>query len=113
MPEDNESRDFQRRLPAVERAVGEIRQDDIRVRVLGTVLDVQGNRVVVDDGTGKIDAVFDKAPGVEANQVVRVFGRVISLEDGFELQGEFAQKVDGLDTELRKKVLELEKKEKP
>jgi len=106
--EENAARDFQRRLPAAERAISEIKKDDIRVRVTGTVLDVQENRIVLDDGTGKIDAVFDKPPEVEANQLVRVFGRVISLENGFELQGEFAQKQDGLDMELRKKVLELE-----
>ncbi len=109
----DESGDFQRRLPAVERAVGEIKQDDIRVKVVGTVLDIQENRVVLDDGTGKIDAVFEKPPEVQANQVVRIFGRVISLEDGFELQAEFLQGLEGLDMELRKKVLELEKREKP
>ena len=97
----------------MERAVGNIKQDDIRIKVIGTVLDIQDNRVVLDDGTGKIDAVFDSPPEVEANQLVCVFGRVISLENGFELQGEFLQKLEGLDMELRKKVLELEGKEKP
>lgn len=107
---EERSGDFQRRLPAVERNISDIKQDDIRVRVIGTVLDKQGNRIVLDDGTGKVDVGFEGPPEVESGQLVRVFGRVISLENGFEIQGELVQKLDGLDMKLRKKVMELENK---
>ena len=110
MPEARESQDSlfqQRMLPSVDRKVSEIKEDDIRVRVLGTVVDKADNTVVVDDGTGKITATFDepvKAGLAEPKQLVRVFGRVINTADGLELQGEVVQDMSGLDVELYKRI---------
>ena len=104
MADDFSDNQFQRRMPSVERKVSEIKPEDIRVRVLGTVIDKQENKLVVDDGTGKIEAIFDDPVNVELKKMVRVFGRVIPLEDGFEIQGEILQDMSQLDLELHKKV---------
>ena len=98
---------FQRMLPSVERKVSDIKEEDIRVRVLGTVVDKTDTSVVVDDGTGNIMANFEEPIKAEMNQLVRVFGRVISTADGKELQGEVLQNMTGLDMELYKKVSEV------
>lgn len=103
-----ESSDF-RRMPAVERTVSEITPQDIRVRVIGTVVDQKDGRMVLDDGTGKIDVTFEKPPEKDSKGLVRVFGKVISMEGGMELQGELVQELDGFDLDLWKKVRELEK----
>jgi hypothetical protein len=95
---------FQRRLPSVERKISEIRPEDVRVKVLGTVIDKNGSRLVMDDGTGRIEVVFDEHVDVKLNQLVRVFGRVIPLEDGFEIQSEILQDMSLLDMDLLKKV---------
>ncbi len=95
---------FQRRMPCIEKKVAEITPDDIRVRILGTVIDKKDNRLVVDDGTGKIDIVFDEPVNTELNKFVRIFGRVIPAEGGVELQGEIIQDMSRLDKELLKKV---------
>ena len=95
---------FQRRLPSVERKISGIRPEDVRVKILGTVIDKNGGRLVVDDGTGKIEVVFDGPVDVQVNQLVRVLGRVIPLEEGFELQSEILQDMSLLDMELLKKV---------
>lgn len=102
-----ESSDF-KRMPAVERAVSDITPQDIRVRVTGTVLDKQGDRIVLDDGTGKINVNFSQPVETEPQKLVRVFGKVISVESGFELEGEIIQDMSGLDLGLWKKVREKE-----
>jgi hypothetical protein len=109
MAEDASGQGFQRRMPSVKRKISEIKAEDIRVSILGTVIDKQGERIVIDDGTGKIDVAFDRVVEAEPKKLVRVFGRVIPMENGFELQGEILQDMSGLDLELYNKVRALAK----
>jgi len=97
----------QRMLPSVDRKISEIKEDDIRVRVLGTVIDKTDKSIAVDDGTGKITANFEESINTELKQMVRVFGRVIITAEGPELQGEVLQDMSKLDMELYKKVSEI------
>lgn len=101
MPED-----FQRRLPSKQREIAEIKTGDIRISLIGTILDKdkEGMNLILDDGTGKIDVNFESEIKFEVNQLVRVFGRVIPIENGFELQGEIIQDMSKLDMGLLKKV---------
>ena len=98
---------FRRRLPSVFRKVSDIRNEDMRVSVIGTVIDKAEDGLVLDDGTGKIDVTFIEPPGSDFKSLVRVFGRVIPMESGFQLQGELVQDMGGLDMELLKKVEQL------
>lgn len=107
-----EFQDFQKRMPSVDRTVSSIRQDDIRVSIIGTVIDVQENRLMVDDGTGKVTVSFEEPAKAENSKTVRVLGRVIPMDSGFEIQGDVLQPMDGLDMELKKKVDELAKNAK-
>jgi len=104
MPEEQSTFTYQRMLPSVERKVSDTKEDDIRVRVLGTVIDKSGNSVVLDDGTGTITANFDGPVKAEVKQLARVFGRVVNTSGGLELMGEVLQDMSGLDMELRKRV---------
>lgn len=99
MPEE-----FRKRIPSKERKIEDIQPEDVRVRITGTVIDKNENTLVVDDGTGKINATFEEEPDAEKGQLVRVFGRIVPIEDGFEIQGELAQDMSSLDLELKKKV---------
>jgi len=98
--------EFQRRLASVERGIAEIKPGDIRVSILGTVIDKskEGKMIVLDDGTGKINVNSESPMDAKLNQVVRVFGRAIPMESGFELQGEVVQDMSGLDMGLLKRV---------
>lgn len=109
MPETLEGFVSPRRLPAHERRVTEIGKDDIRVRLLGTVIDASENVVVLDDGTGKISVVFRDPVRAETGKTVRIFGRVMPAEEGFELEGEILQDMSGVDVGLYRKTVELEK----
>lgn len=76
------------RMPAREKTIGEIGADDVRISIVGTVVDSSGSVLAVDDGSGKINASFEEPPGAGPGQMVRVTGRVMPVEGGFELQGE-------------------------
>ena len=104
-----ESRDgfVKRRIPSVDRKIAEIMAEDMRVSVIGTVIDKQEDSIMLDDGSGKISIGFDNPVDVETDQIVRVFGRVMPIEGGFELQGEIVQGMSGLDREMLKRLREL------
>ena len=89
--------------------MSEIKTGDIRICLIGTIIDKSkgGSMVVIDDGTGKINANFESEVKNEVNQLVRVFGRVIPMENGFELQGEIIQDMSKLDMGLWKRFKKL------
>jgi hypothetical protein len=106
MPE--EGQDMRRRLPSVFRRVNGIKPDDMRVSLIGTVIDKADDGIVLDDGTGKIDISLAEPVKFEPRSLVRVLGRVIPMEGGFQLQGEIVQDMTGLDLELLKGLERLE-----
>ena len=108
MPETLEGFVSPRRLPFIGKRISEISKDDVRVRLFGTIIDKKENMIVMDDGTGKINVSFAEPVKFETNRMVRVFGRVIPMEEGFEIQGEIIQDMNDVDLDLYKKVNELE-----
>jgi len=109
MPETLEGFVSPRRMPAYEKKIAEISKNDIRVRLLGTVIDSRENIVVIDDGTGKINVTFADPVDVKANKLIRVIGRVMPSEDGFEIEGEILQDMSGIDVALYRKTVDLER----
>lgn len=90
-----------RRLPAKERSISEIGNDDFRVRVLGMVVDrnEKDYSVMLDDGTGRIIIQFpdvDQFSVAEEGRLVRVFGRVAGGEPA-SLEAELIQDMSSLD----------------
>lgn len=99
---------MRRRLPAKEKEIASIQPEmDVRLRLMGTVIDSGPNSVVIDDGTGKVEVFFEKNPAVRAGQMVRIVTRILPLIDGFECRGEAVQNLDGFDTDLYKKAKEI------
>lgn len=99
----------QKRLPAVPRKISEIKPEDRRVSVIGTIVGADGNTVVVDDGTGKLNVEFESPVDTAAGNLVRVFGRVMPTENGADLQGEVLQEMKGLDLEMAGRIESLRK----
>jgi RNase P/RNase MRP subunit p29 len=95
------------RIPAKERKISGIGPHDSRVSIVGTVVDSGENVMVVDDGTGKIDIVFESPVQVRSGQRVRVVGKVMQAEDGPQMQGEAVQEFPEADLELWRRVGEL------
>ena len=99
---------IRRRLPSVEKSIADIQPEtDVRVRLIGTVIDTTPNSIVVDDGTGKIEIYFGEEKNVKNGQLVRVITRILPLIDGFECRGEAIQSLDGYDLDLYKKARKI------
>ncbi len=105
--------DFQKRLPAIEKAISEIDPEkDIRVKIVGKVVGLGLGSLAIDDGFGTVHVTTDPEINMEllkTSDNVRVTGRVFASENGFELRAESVQNVNGIDIELLKKVRDLEK----
>jgi hypothetical protein len=99
---------IKRRLPSIEKSISEIHPDsDVRIRLIGTIIDVGPSSIVLDDGSGKIEVYFEEVPKVRQGQLVRVVTRILPLIDGYECKGEILQNLDGFNLKLYKKARDL------
>jgi hypothetical protein len=89
-----------KRFVAVEKDICDIQQSDVRVAITGIVVAVNGNNFMIDDGTGRATITGQASIG----QIVRIIGRVIANENGYEIETEIVQPLPGLDLESFKKV---------
>lgn len=89
-----------RRFPTIERRIGDILPEDGRVSFIGTIVDVGQGKIVVDDGSGSMEVLFENAGELATGKMVRVVGK---LSDGL-VSGEAVQDFSAFDMELYKKV---------
>ncbi len=106
---------FRRRKPAVERKIGEIREDDTRVSLIGKAfkVDKMDYTFWIDDGTGVILIESEENVLPENGQIVRVIGRVIRNEERVHIYGEVVQDFSGADLQALEEIRELERKVLP
>ena len=103
----------QYRPPAKPRRISEISKEDEQVRVVGFIVDDGESSLLLDDGSGRLNVVFDDPSlisDVEVGNKIRVFGTPLSIDDGFELHAEIVQEFDDLDLDLYKEVREKVRK---
>jgi len=99
---------IKRRLPSIEKSISEIHPDsDVRIRLIGTVIDMGPSSIVLDDGTGKTEVYFEEVPKVRQGQLVRVIARILPLIDGYECKGEVLQNLEGFNLKLYKKARDI------
>lgn len=91
-----------KRLPALNRNVIEIKEDDIRVRVLGKIIDKSENMLILDDGTGKLDLITENVSNINVGDTAFAFVRVMNF--GKEFHAELIQNMNKLDLDLYKNV---------
>lgn len=93
-----------KRVAAAPKRISEIEPEkDIRVQILGRVIDKSDGTLVIDDVSAKAEIIVDEN-NAEINDMVRVFARVLPLEEGYELRAEIVQDMSQLDMDLYKKV---------
>lgn len=93
-----------RREPYSERCVKSLSTKDYKVALSGYVLERKENAFFLDDGTGQIMVHSVKMPEVD---FVRVFGKLLIYENGYELEADIVQDYSKVDKELLKKVKDL------
>jgi hypothetical protein len=101
--------ELRRRLSAVEKQIININSADVRIKIMGTVIGIGERSLVLDDGTGKIDIVFDDLPSyLIPGQIIKIIARISPLAEGFECQGECIQQLDSnFDIRLYKLAKEI------
>lgn len=103
MPEESFEED-RRRVPAEYTPINEINSEDVRVSIIGTVVDREGETLIVDDGTGKSEVEFDLSEDLsefESGDTVRIIGR----PNEEILSGEVVQDFSDFDIELYRKAM--------
>ncbi len=97
----------ERRSPAIEKKINEITEEDLRVKVVGTVISIDDSipMIVVDDGTGIANVVVDEVK-FDVGSQVRVIGKVINTEP-IEIRAEIVQDFSKVDRETYDKYLEI------
>jgi len=95
----------------IKRNIPEINPEvDLKIKVLGFVVDKKENTFVIDDGSGKVKVFVDESSlldNININQLIRVFGSTLPTEDGFEIKVDAIQDLSNLNINLYKKVEEL------
>ncbi len=108
-----ESEERKKRNVAIEKKISELSKEDIRVKIVGTVIekDESNNSIVIDDGESKLRVLLDieKFNNVDIGKLVRVIGIVVPALEGetVELKGEIIQDFSELEPELYEKYLKL------
>ena len=93
-----------RRKPYVEKFVKDINANDFKIAVSGVIVNKTENSFLLDDGTGQVRVASANVPG---HEYLRVFGKIMPMEDGFEIQAEIIQDLSKINKGLHKKVKSL------
>ncbi|MBL7159979.1 MAG: hypothetical protein ISS95_00270 [Candidatus Aenigmarchaeota archaeon] len=107
---EEEKRGLWKRTPAVEKSISEIQDSDTRIRILGTIIDLTDGSLLIDDGSGKMEIMFDSNEhllGLKPRQLIRVVTRIMPLIEGYACKGECVQTLDGFDLESYKKAKKI------
>ncbi len=91
------------------RRISEIKNEDDQVQIVGLVVDKKESFLVLDDGTGEINIFFEDSSlieGIDVGSKIRVFGTPLNIEDTHEVHADIIQKLDELDLDLYKEVME-------
>ena len=98
-----------RRLPGIEKQITSIEpSSDVRVKLLGTIIDLNDNAMMLDDGSGKLEIGFDENLAyLQTGQMVRVIARIFPLIDGFQCKGEVVQVLNNFDINLYRKAKKI------
>ncbi len=86
-----------------QKSIKEISEKDSKILLLGTIIDVDDTRFVIDDGEGKAEIIIGEYSKIDVKElkvgdIVKVFGRVYS-KDGIKIFGDVIQKINGLNIE--------------
>lgn len=104
-----------KRNVAFEKRIKDISNNDIRVKVVGSIIekDAVTNSIIIDDGEAKVRVLLNEElfKMYDVGKVIRAIGIVVPAfeGEGFEIKGELLQDFSGLNNELYNKYLEFGK----
>jgi len=97
-----------RRAPSVLKSISQVTENDIRVKLFGTVAEKAEGSILLKDDTGEIRIDTDQS--FEEGTKLSVMGRPVKTEKGLELNPEIISRIPGINEKLYKSVLSLSSK---
>ncbi len=97
-----------KRAPAIIRTIKSVDPvKDIRVRILGKVKEKLNGSILLQDSTGTAEIVMenDIIQSLNQGEQIRVFCRVMQLDNGYELRSELIQDMNNLNAEKYEKFI--------
>ena len=88
-----------------ERYVKDLKAEDVKVAISGTIISKGNGRIAIDDGTGSIIVSIDT--DLEVNSFIKVYGNLLPYDEGFEIQGHFIKDLNNVDKNLYRKAMEI------
>jgi len=110
--------------PALKKDISDIIKDDVKVQILGTVVDYittddedtrSLNQLIISDGTDSIKVFLDENTdrNFKVKEKVRVFGTpIINDENKFDISAEIIQDMNSLNIDLYNQIRKLRAKNK-
>lgn len=93
------------RLPYKEKHIKDLKNEDIKVAILGTITKKENGRLSLDDGDKSI--MINLETDLQVGSFVKVFGNLLAYDEGFEIQGHFLKNLDNTDKLLYKKAMNM------
>lgn len=94
-----------RTFPYVEKNIKDLDKQDIKIAISGIIINKEEESLILDDGTGQINVYI--STDLPINTYIRILGRLLPFENGFELQGDIIQDFSKIDKLLYRKVKSL------
>ncbi len=91
------------REPYRDKLIKNLKIEDFKVALSGMIIDRKESSFFLDDGTGQ---VLVKSVNVPEYDKVRVMGRVIPVENGFEIESDMLQDYSKVDMNILRKLKE-------
>lgn len=96
-----------RRTPYKEKHVKDLSVADFKVSISGAVAGLRDDGFLLGDGSGEVFVNISRMENIDVykeNEIVKVFGRLMPYESGFEIQAEIIQVLAGIDMVAMKKI---------
>jgi len=90
----------------IEKKINNITKEDFNVAVSGFIINKNKDSFILDDKTGQIQVIFEES-NFDINTFVRVFARVVPLEEGIQLHAIAVQDLTKIDKFLYNKIKSL------
>ena len=96
-----------RRSAFKEKFVKDLDFSDFKVAVSGTVVNVRDGGFLLGDGSGEVYINTSETDGkCGEKDAVKVMGRIMPYENGFEIQADIIRNITGVDMGVLKRIKE-------
>ena len=103
---------FKPKSPALQRIIGDLKSDDVRIQIIGYVKELISNsEFILKDNSGEIKVTFEKSDfPIKKDLLINVIGELeINVEGEKNIKVKFIQNMNMLNYEYYEKIYHLKK----